>query len=171
MTKLTDTQCVLLAAAAKRDTLSIYPLPDSLKPGGGLAKSLAVMAAQGLTEERETEDKTAVAREDGDLRYGLFATAAGLAAIGIEPEGDEPPFSASAVVPLKLAAERGETKASAVLTLLKRDQGATLTELIAATGWLPHTTRAALSGLRKKGYAIDRSKRGEETCYSIAAKA
>ncbi|QEE41700.1 DUF3489 domain-containing protein [Methylobacterium sp. WL1] len=32
-----------------------------------------------------------------------------------------------------------------VLTLLTRDNGATLAELIAATGWLPHTTRAALS--------------------------
>jgi hypothetical protein len=36
--------------------------------------------------------------------------------------------------------------------------------LIAATGWLAHTTRAALTGLRKRGYtvAIDRSddKRG-----------
>ena len=30
----------------------------------------------------------------------------------------------------------------------------TLAELIAATGWLPHTTRAALTGLRKRGYAV-----------------
>ena len=40
MTKLTDTQCVLLSTAAKRDSLSIYPLPSSLKPGGGLHKAL-----------------------------------------------------------------------------------------------------------------------------------
>ena len=35
-----------------------------------------------------------------------------------------------------------------------------LAELVAATGWLPHTTRAALTGLRKRGYAvgIDRAK-------------
>ena len=32
--------------------------------------------------------------------------------------------------------------------------GATLAELVAATGWLPHTTRAALTGLRKRGYAV-----------------
>jgi site-specific DNA recombinase len=36
--------------------------------------------------------------------------------------------------------------------LLQRDCGATLEELIAATDWLPHTTRAALTGLRKRGY-------------------
>jgi hypothetical protein len=40
-------------------------------------------------------------------------------------------------------------------------EGATLDELIKATDWLPHTTRAALTGLRKRGYAIERT-RGED---------
>ena len=39
-----------------------------------------------------------------------------------------------------------------VVGLLQRDRGATLAEIIAATDWLPHTTRAALTGLRKRGY-------------------
>lgn len=43
-----------------------------------------------------------------------------------------------------------------MLSLLRRETGASLDELVAATGWLPHTTRAALTGLRKKGHAIDR---------------
>jgi hypothetical protein len=30
--------------------------------------------------------------------------------------------------------------------------------MIAVTGWLPHTTRAALTGLKKKGYAISSDK-------------
>lgn len=34
--------------------------------------------------------------------------------------------------------------------------GASLDELAGATGWLPHTTRAALTGLRKKGHAHTR---------------
>ena len=59
------------------------------------------------------------------------------------------------------------SKTIAVIALLERESGATLAELIAATGWLPHTTRAALTGLRKKGHTIERSKRGEETCYRI----
>ena len=41
------------------------------------------------------------------------------------------------------------TKTATVVALLGSDGGATLAELIAATGWLPHTTRAALTGLRK----------------------
>ena len=63
-----------------------------------------------------------------------------------------------------------KTKAALVLELLQRDGGATLSELVNATGWLPHTTRAALTSLRKKGNAIDRSKRDDATCY-LAAKA
>ena len=55
--------------------------------------------------------------------------------------------------------------------MLQRTDGATLSELIAATGWLPHTTRAALTGLRKKGHAIDKSKRDGATCYRIASVA
>nr|MBA4769903.1 DUF3489 domain-containing protein [Sphingobium sp.] len=52
--------------------------------------------------------------------------------------------------------------------MLEREGGATLDELTSATSWLPHTTRAALTGLRKKGHDIDRRKRGDVTCYHLA---
>ena len=61
------------------------------------------------------------------------------------------------------------SKVAAVLDLLRRAEGATLAEMVDATGWLPHTTRAALTGLRKKGHAIAKGKRNDATCYSIAA--
>ena len=54
---------------------------------------------------------------------------------------------------------RAGTKQAPIAGLLARDQGATLDELIAATGWLPHTTRAALTGLRRKGCALEKSTR------------
>jgi Protein of unknown function (DUF3489) len=57
----------------------------------------------------------------------------------------------------------GETKQARVIALLERDTGATLAELIAVTGWLPHTTRAALTGLRHKGFVLDKSKREDGT--------
>lgn len=44
-------------------------------------------------------------------------------------------------------------------------------EAVARSRRLPHTVRAALTGLRKKGHAIVRDKRGEETCYRITGKA
>jgi hypothetical protein len=45
-----------------------------------------------------------------------------------------------------------------VAALLVRDEGATISHMTEATGWLPHTVRAALTGLKKKGYAIDSDK-------------
>ena len=62
---------------------------------------------------------------------------------------------------------KGLTKTTAVLTLLHRDKGVTLTELVEATGWQPHTTRAVLTGLRKKGHPIERRKRDDVTCYHL----
>jgi hypothetical protein len=67
-----------------------------------------------------------------------------------------------------VAAVRSElSKISIVKDLLYREEGATLAELIAATGWLPHTTRAALTGLKKKSHVIEKSKRDDVTCYRI----
>lgn len=59
------------------------------------------------------------------------------------------------------------TRIAMVIDLLRREQGATLDELVSATGWQPHSTRAVLTGLRKKGHTIARSKRDDATCYRI----
>ncbi|PIW54256.1 MAG: hypothetical protein COW16_12265 [Sphingomonadales bacterium CG12_big_fil_rev_8_21_14_0_65_65_10] len=64
-----------------------------------------------------------------------------------------------------------ETKIGKVIAVLKRKEGATLDEMIEATGWLPHTTRAALTSLKKKGHTIKRDKRGDTTCYRITKTA
>ena len=65
---------------------------------------------------------------------------------------------------------RGGTKIARVIELLQRGDGATLAELVVATGWLPHTTRAALTGLRKRGYAvgIDRTDKARGSVHRIA---
>jgi hypothetical protein len=56
-----------------------------------------------------------------------------------------------------------------VLGLLQRSEGATIEQLIGATGWLPHTTRAALTGLRKRGYSVIReSGMVEGSVYRVA---
>ena len=67
------------------------------------------------------------------------------------------------------SAPRSGSKLARVIELLQRDHGATIDELIDATDWLAHTTRAALTGLRKRGYAVvsDRSERG--SFYRIVA--
>ena len=62
---------------------------------------------------------------------------------------------------------RPESKIALVTRLLERIEGASLDEMVAATGWLPHTTRAALTGLKKKGHAIRKAKVDDLTRYSI----
>ena len=84
-----------------------------------------------------------------------------------KPGNPAPPPALPSVKPA--SAQPTGTKSAAVIALLSREEGATLAELIAATSWLPHTTRAALTGLKKKGHVIVRGKRGEVTCYRIAA--
>jgi Protein of unknown function (DUF3489) len=66
------------------------------------------------------------------------------------------------------AVPRAGSKLAEVIGLLSRDQGATNGELMAATNWLPHTTRAALTGLRKRGYAIERSRSDRVTRYRLS---
>ena len=54
--------------------------------------------------------------------------------------------------------------------MLSAKKGVSLDALVEATGWLPHTTRAALTGLRKRGFSIERSRDGEAaSIYRIAA--
>jgi Protein of unknown function (DUF3489) len=56
-----------------------------------------------------------------------------------------------------------------VIELLRRAGGATIVDLTQATGWLPHTTRAALTGLRKRGYTVIREGIGaEDSAYRIS---
>ena len=62
-------------------------------------------------------------------------------------------------------------KIDSVIALLRRPEGASLDEMIEVTGWLPHTTRAALTGLKKKGHVIARASVDGVTRYTIAAAA
>lgn len=71
----------------------------------------------------------------------------------------------------KTAGKPRETKIGKVIALLELKDGATLDEMVEATGWLPHTVRAALTGLKKKGQTIERDKRGNVTCYRITRSA
>jgi len=63
------------------------------------------------------------------------------------------------------------SKSAAIVVLLRRPDGASLNELIQATGWQKHTARAALTGLKKKGHTIGRSKADGVSRYSISSAA
>ena len=82
------------------------------------------------------------------------------------------PTPPSAPIPAsEPVAAKPQTKTSLVEALLGQDAGASLDELCQATGWLPHTCRAFLTGLRKKGRILERHKREDgATIYRLTAK-
>ena len=63
---------------------------------------------------------------------------------------------------------RPATKSDLVISLLSRPNGAHVSELLSATGWQLHSLRAFISGLRKRGHAISRSKENGEARYVIS---
>ena len=166
MAKLTDTQLVILSAATGRKTRAVLPLPKSLKANKGAATSvLKALIKKGLIEEHPAGPRTEIWREDKTgRRFTLTITDAGLGALDAGPAKPSP----------KRPKERQENaspsgaprgKAETILALLKRPEGAPLADLERATGWQPHSIRAALTGLRKRGITITRSKDDGVTIY------
>lgn len=70
--------------------------------------------------------------------------------------GEVPAPAADSAVPkpTTVSAGKPESKAARIVALMQREEGATLDEMVAETGWLPHTTRAAMTGLKRKGHTI-----------------
>jgi len=61
-----------------------------------------------------------------------------------------------------------QTKSDTVIALLDRAKGATLDEICKATSWQPHSARAFLTGLRKKGLVLAREQGADEgTVYRM----
>ena len=194
--RLNDLQPMLLSSAAARDNGSLIPLPaNCTQDRARIGKAVAALLRRALIEELPVTDHRLAWRELDQDPVGLFITDAGRAAIGSELGQDVPDHTVEAgaaadtiVVTSEHAADeqpvghpeaapsnsaeapRAGSKIATVVVLLERKQGATLYEMVEATGWLPHTTRAALTGLRKKGRAIAKDKRGDATCYRIEAE-
>jgi hypothetical protein len=83
MTKLSDTQAVILSAAAKRDDGAVLPLPETLRiKGGAVDKVLGSLKAKGLIAHQGLPR--------GDDPPPLQITRAGLEAIGVETEDEAP---------------------------------------------------------------------------------
>jgi hypothetical protein len=196
MTKLTDTQLIVLSSASKHDEgLATKPINLHAAAAQKVASSLI---NKGLVREiRAKADGAPVWHENDDGRFALKITKAGREAIGVNDEVED--AASSPAIPAASKSKKGATKAAGakrgaksaaartqataqrkagsadapsgqlrpgskqaiIVDLMMRTKGATLDELIKATDWLPHTTRAALTGLRKRGYEIERT-RGED---------
>jgi hypothetical protein len=62
------------------------------------------------------------------------------------------------------------SKKDQFLALLLRETGATLAEIVEATGWQAHSARAMLTGLRKQGRTIDKTKVDGVIRYTVRAE-
>jgi len=181
-------QLAILSAASQRGDRCLIA-PSTLK-GGAAQKVAAKLLTAGLVREMKAKAGMEVWRRDDETgqAYSLKLTDAGLKAIAVDecssqsmpstgvPNTNDGASEATTAANVTAAqsptttragtALRRGTKIARVVELLQRDQGANLDELIVATGWLPHTARAALTGLRHRGYDV-RLERGETGSASV----
>ena len=192
MSKLTDSQLVILSAASQRDSGAVLPLPKSLK----LTKPAATTLLAGLLKRDLVAEAPAKPGSDGwrnaknGQRITLVLTDAGSKAIGVDDHkpsrfapadaktrkqpghasGSAVRWPASKTAP---AAMRKGTKLALLADLLSRKDGATIADAVKATGWQAHSVRGAISGALKKklGLAVaSEAIEGRGRVYRIAVR-
>lgn len=217
MTRLTDSQLILLSRSAQRDDGALEG-NGSMNPGAAAKVAGALIRKKLMREVRTKPGMPEWRRDEDGRRWSLLITRAGRKAIGVEdgPDGeiissagDHPAASHEVEVPKQQdviasakenssredgpadmpnegkssgPADEGDpagssivriqlrpgSKLAAIVELMQQEDGASMSAMIDATGWLPHTTRAALTRLRKRGFAIEKRQRdGVGTVYRI----
>jgi hypothetical protein len=181
--RLTDAQLVVLSQAVQRDDRRVAP-PAHLK-GAALSRVMTPLVSKGLIAEEQLRPERAGAEADAlyvitDAGLGALGiepdtnTDPAVAGAGQNDKrgeragdaGDGPNRMATPSLIAGAADHVGEvgtppragSKLATVVALLTRPEGASIEALMAATGWLSHTTRAALTGLRKRGMMVIRDK-------------
>jgi hypothetical protein len=173
-TTLNSNQQTILARAAQDSAGKIAWFPEHIR-GGARAKVLEGLFKRGLITP------------DGD---DWVVAAAGYDALGLprpgalpptitlddpELEGDVTKAEASWQTPgqHKPVRARADSKQAMVTGLLQRPEGATIAQIMEATGWQQHTVRGTLAGTLKKrlGLTIHSSKEaGGQRVYRIASQ-
>jgi hypothetical protein len=195
--KLTDTQLVLLSAAAQHPEGAIE-LASDLK-GDAAKKAVGKLLRDGLIEEIPAGAALPVWRRDDDAgALGLRITPHGLTTIGVEAgvagqKAEEEPRDAADLAPTppsrRVAAgmrkkSKGESlpesakprrrgsKQTRVLEMLHRQQGATIGAIMKATGWQQHSVRGFFAGVVRKrlGLTLVSDKTGTQRVYRIVVK-
>lgn len=185
--KLNDLQLILLSHAANQASRSVLPLPSTVTDETRADKELKSLLRRGLLSRAEATQATQAWRTEDDLSVALLISGAGMAALGLADENEGAGSESIAAtagsaddalaeaqadpVPAPQRQPRADSKIAKVIALLSGEGGASLAQLIEATGWLPHTTRAALTGLRKQGHTITRTSREGVTIYTVGQAA
>lgn len=154
--QITDIQRAALEAAAAREGGYAWPLPEAL----GLKKGSAVLVVKallgkGLVKERRAKAGEPVWRDDvHDRPMTVLISRAGLAAIGAGAATAAGLKSAGAADADQRRLPRAGSKLAILVALLTRDEGATVEEMVTATGWQAHTTRGVMSGVLSKRFGL-----------------
>lgn len=160
MTRLNNRQIALLSHAASRPQGNVLPLPEDMQmKGGGLAQMLKALERRGLVR-RQGDDVWAITRD-------------GRATVADEVDNDKNSKQEDRVSPVatedldagdaetdKTPRFRPATRQAQLLALLQREEGADIDEMVQLTGWQPHSVRAVLTGFRKRGVVVNRTKEG-----------
>ena len=208
MSKLIDTQLVLLNNAAQREDRMVVP-PGHLN-GSAATKVLKPLLRSRFVEEVPAKNGYPIYRRDPDEGpIALRVTDKGLSVIGVEPQEPISPETAKEAAlkkgprksetqkpkaklksapaarkrgsaakasgqssksgpPAKTATTQPGAKQALLIEMLQAKRGANMDAIVKATGWLPHTGRAMISGLRKAGFKIEVERaEGQKTVYRI----
>jgi hypothetical protein len=145
--KPTETQQAVLQSAAKHPQRKLLELPGNLK-GGARTKVLHSLIKAKWIEPCGSEPDA----------YAI--TPLGLQVIGQTPDPK----------PNAEHAHREGTKQATLIALLKQPAGATLAQMVQATGWQSHTVRGAMAGALKKKLGLEITSEklpGAERIYRI----
>jgi len=129
--------------------------------------------------ERPSRRRSPLARSGSATARQSDSAAVAAAALPVAIAKNSPVSAANSELPAQAAAQSGpgsegtdaatasasgadrpraSTKRATLITMLERAQGASVAEIGQHLGWLPHTVRAAITGLRHAGREVTRSK-------------
>ena len=151
--ELSETQTTVLSGACAREDGFIFPVTANIK-GGAVGNVLKSLLKRGLIEEISAADPDTVWRHDEDIgSITLRATPLAYSVLGQSEETLSSEIEHRATPAATI--QRRPSKQAMLIEMLEVPDGATIAQIVEATGWQPHTVRGAISGALKKKLGLN----------------